>query len=53
VRNIVFFPVLPIEGGVQLIYNNQVLGEIGVSGVASYEDGKIANAGASFFSNTI
>ncbi len=44
---------LPIEGGVQLIHNNQVLGAIGVSGVASYEDGKIAQAGASFLSNTI
>ncbi len=44
---------LPIEGGVQLIYSNQVLGAIGVSGVASHEDGKIAKAGASFLINTI
>ncbi len=26
---------LPIEGGVQLIYNNQLFGAIGMSGVAS------------------
>jgi glc operon protein GlcG len=44
---------LPIEGGVQLIYDNQVLGAIGVSGVASHEDGKIAKAGASFLINII
>lgn len=44
---------LPIEGGVQLIYSNQVLGAIGVSGVASHEDGNIAKAGASFLINAI
>ncbi len=44
---------LPEKGGVQLIYNNQVLGAIGVSGITSHEDGKIAKAGALFLSNTI
>ncbi len=44
---------LPLEGGVQLIYNNQVVGAIGVSGVASPDDGKIAKAGAYFLSNKI
>ncbi len=38
--------MLPIEGGVPLIHNGQVVGAIGVSGVKSIEDGKIAKAGA-------
>lgn len=37
---------MPIEGGLQLIYEGQVVGAIGVSGVASENDGKIAQAGA-------
>ena len=37
---------LPVEGGVQLLYKNQLIGAIGVSGVAPNEDGKIAAAGA-------
>ena len=39
---------LPIEGGVQLIYQDKVVGAIGVSGAASHDDGKIAKAGAEF-----
>jgi len=37
---------LPIEGGVQLIYKGKTIGAIGVSGAASEDDGRIANAGA-------
>ena len=39
--------MLPIEGGVPLTYNGQIVGAIGVSGVKSSEDGQIAEAGAS------
>ncbi len=38
--------MLPIEGGVPLVYENQIVGAIGVSGVKSSEDGRIAEAGA-------
>ncbi len=37
--------VAMIEGGLPLLYNNVVVGAIGVSGVASSDDGKIAAAG--------
>jgi glc operon protein GlcG len=39
---------LPIEGGVQLIYQGNLIGAIGVSGASSQDDGKIAKAGADF-----
>jgi len=39
---------LPIEGGVQLIYQGKTIGAIGVSGASSQDDGKIAKAGAEF-----
>jgi uncharacterized protein GlcG (DUF336 family) len=39
--------MLPIEGGIPLTYNGQIVGAIGVSGVKSSEDGQIAAAGAS------
>lgn len=39
---------LSIEGGVQLLYNNQLIGAIGVSGAAAVDDGKIAQAGANY-----
>jgi len=39
---------MPVEGGVRLIYNDAVIGAIGVSGAASHDDGKIAKAGADF-----
>ncbi len=38
--------MLPVEGGVPLLHNGQVVGAIGVSGVTSAEDGQIARAGA-------
>lgn len=37
--------VAMIEGGLPLMYQNAVVGAIGVSGVASADDGKIAAAG--------
>jgi len=39
--------IMPLEGGVPLIYQDQVVGGIGISGVKSTEDGMIAQAGAS------
>lgn len=36
----------PVEGGVPLVINNQVVGAIGVSGGMPADDGDIANAGA-------
>ena len=36
---------LPAEGGVPLMQDNQIIGGIGVSGVRSFEDGQIAQAG--------
>ena len=38
--------MLPIEGGIPLQYNGEIVGAIGVSGVKSSEDGQIAQAGA-------
>ncbi len=38
--------MLPIEGGVPLVYENDIVGAIGVSGVKFSEDGQIAEAGA-------
>ncbi len=38
--------MLPIEGGVPLLYEGEIVGAIGVSGVKSSEDGQIAEAGA-------
>ena len=37
--------VLPVEGGVPLLVDGQVIGAIGVSGVMSAQDGQIAGAG--------
>ncbi len=36
---------LPAEGGVPIMHENQIIGGIGVSGVRSFEDGQIAQAG--------
>jgi glc operon protein GlcG len=36
---------IPIEGGLPIIVNGQVVGAIGVSGVTSAQDGQIAAAG--------
>jgi uncharacterized protein GlcG (DUF336 family) len=38
--------MLPIEGGIPLQHDGQIVGAIGVSGVKSSEDGQIAQAGA-------
>lgn len=38
--------VLPLEGGVPLVFNGQIVGAIGVSGVTSQQDGTVAKAGA-------
>lgn len=40
---------MPIEGGVQLIYEDNVIGAIGVSGVASDDDGRVAQKGCEAF----
>lgn len=37
--------MLPIEGGIPLEHNGEIVGAIGVSGVKSSEDGQIARAG--------
>ena len=40
------FPgVLPLQGGVPVMYQNECVGAIGVSGVQSHEDEQIAKAG--------
>mgnify|MGYP000867251340 FL=1 len=36
---------LPLEGGLPLTYQGQIVGAIGVSGVTSQQDGQIAKAG--------
>ncbi len=38
--------MLPIEGGIPLVYDGEIVGAIGISGVKSNEDGQIAQAGA-------
>jgi|SRR3990172_756110 len=38
--------MLPLEGGVPLVYEDEIVGAIGISGVKSPEDGQIAAAGA-------
>jgi glc operon protein GlcG len=37
--------VTPVEGGLPLLHEGQVIGAIGVSGVQSFEDGIVAKAG--------
>ncbi len=37
--------MLPIEGGIPLRHNDEIVGAIGISGVKSHEDGQIAQAG--------
>ena len=39
-------PVLPVQGGIPVIYQGECVGGIGVSGVQSHEDEQIAQAGA-------
>ncbi len=38
--------MLPIEGGVPLVHDDDIVGAIGISGVKSFQDGQIAAAGA-------
>ncbi len=38
--------ITPVEGGLPLVHEGQVVGAIGVSGVQSFEDGLVAKAGA-------
>ena len=38
-------PVLPIQGGVPIMVQNECVGAVGVSGVQSHEDEQIANTG--------
>lgn len=40
---------MPIEGGIPLIYEGSVIGAIGVSGVASDNDGRVAQKGVEAF----
>lgn len=39
-------PVLPVQGGIPVMYEGVCVGGIGVSGVASHEDEQVAQAGA-------
>jgi uncharacterized protein GlcG (DUF336 family) len=38
--------ITPVEGGLPLLHEGQVVGAIGVSGLQSFEDGIVAKAGA-------
>jgi uncharacterized protein GlcG (DUF336 family) len=38
-------PVLPVQGGVPILYQGECVGGIGVSGVQSHEDEIVCNAG--------
>jgi glc operon protein GlcG len=38
--------VIPAEGGVPLMLDGQLVGGLGISGVRSFQDGQIAEAGA-------
>jgi uncharacterized protein GlcG (DUF336 family) len=38
-------PVVPLEGGVPIIIDGQVVGAVGVSGVKAGEDARVARAG--------
>jgi len=45
-----FDGMLPIEGGIPLRFDDEIVGAIGVSGVKSFQDGQIAQAGADILS---
>ncbi len=38
--------MLPIEGGITIKSNGEIVGAIGISGVLSSQDGQMAKAGA-------
>ncbi len=42
--------VIPAEGGVPLVRDGKIIGGVGVSGVRSFQDGRIAQAGANALS---
>lgn len=44
---------MPIEGGIPLTYEGNVIGAIGVSGVASNNDGRVAQKGSEAFEKLI
>ena len=44
---------MPIEGGIALMYDGNVIGVIGVSGVASDDDGRVAQKGCEAFGKLI
>jgi uncharacterized protein GlcG (DUF336 family) len=43
--------IIPLEGGLPLIFGGEYVGAIGVSGMASDQDGIVAKAGADFLAN--
>ncbi len=43
--------VIALEGGLPLILKGEIIGAIGVSGMASDRDGIVAKAGADFLAN--
>jgi uncharacterized protein GlcG (DUF336 family) len=45
--------VMPIEGGIPLIQNGQIVGAIGVSGGSAQQDGFVATAAAEAFKKTL
>jgi uncharacterized protein GlcG (DUF336 family) len=38
--------IMPLEGGIPLVYQGEVVGAIGISGAKSTDDGIVAQAGA-------
>jgi glc operon protein GlcG len=44
--------VFPLEGGLPLLINGDVVGAIGISGETSQQDGRCAKAGADAFTNS-
>lgn len=42
--------VMPLEGGVPLVYQDEIVGAIGISGASSKDDGVVAQAGAAAIS---
>ena len=38
-------PVLPVQGGVPILFQGECVGAVGVSGVQSHEDEQVCNAG--------
>jgi glc operon protein GlcG len=42
---------MPVEGGLPLIHDGEMVGAIGVSGVTSAQDGQVAQAGADVVAN--